>query len=310
MRTAIFGGTGSIGMATAERIATRGVRVSILSRRRPVDTLLPPGVVWHPVDVSDPVAVRQALASHGVDRVVHLAALLQFACEADPGLAVRINVDGTLNVLEACKDLGISRLVFGSSIAVYGERSDLMRESDPQPCDLGLYGLTKRLGEVLGQGFRFSCGLEFIALRYSGVFGPGVATSAGMALVRQQILDCASGKDVVIEGASGHERVHLTHLDDAAEATCTALLSPCPASSIYNVAGPTDNYVTLQELHDLVCELVPAAGRVSWSGRAKSAGPVDVTRISMDLGWRPVVSLKDGVREALSSRQRALDAAT
>lgn len=308
MRTAILGGTGSIGMATAARIAKRGVGVSILSRRRPAD-VLPLGVVWHSVDITDPISLRRTLAKEGIDRVAHLAALLQFACETDPGQAVRVNVNGTLNVLEACRDLGISRLVFGSSIAVYGERSDLMRESDLQPGNLGLYGLTKRLGEMLGQRFRSSCGLEFVALRYSGVFGPGVATSAGMAQVRQRILDCACGKDLVIEGASGNERVHLTYLDDAAEATCIALLSTCPANSIYNVAGPTENYISLQGLHDLVREIVPGAGRALWSGQARSAGPVDVTQIGRDLGWRPIVSLKDGVRDVLLSKRQLSNAA-
>ena len=303
MRTAILGGTGSIGVATAARLAQAGEAVTILSRRP--SAALPAGVEWRHVDVTDAESVRAALAEGDVVRVAHLAALLQFACEGDPAEAVRVNVDGVLNVLAASRDLDIRRVVFGSSIALYGERSDAMRETDPVPADVSLYGMTKRLGEMLGERFRSSDGLEFVALRYSGVFGPGAATSPGMAQVRQRILQCARGEDVVVEGAGGDERIHLTYVSDAAEATCRALLGAAPAHSIYNVAGPAENHVSLRELHRLVCEIAPGAGRAIWSGRARSAGLVDTTRIAGDLGWTPAVSVKEGLRQLLAPEQRA-----
>lgn len=307
MRVAIIGGTGSIGAATAERLLREGVAVTLLSRSRP-PSAAPRGVAWSHVDVVHPESVRRALGQF--DRVLHLAALLQFSCETDPAQAVRVNIDGTLNVLEACRDLGVRRVVFASSIAVYGERTDTMREEDAAPADLGVYGLTKRMGEALGQRFHASSNLEFVALRYSGVIGPGEATSAGMARVRQQIFDCARGRDVTIDGASGSEWVHLLHVADAAEATCVALLADAPARSIYNVAGPDDSYVSLQGLHDLVREIEPGAGRAIWSGRARSAGPVDVGRIGNDLGWRPTISLREGIRDVLNRRRQILDAVT
>jgi nucleoside-diphosphate-sugar epimerase len=299
LRTAILGGTGSIGLATAARLAQNGERVTILSRRRP--DAPPAGVEWREVDVADPGSVRSALAGTHAERVVHLAALLQFACEEVPGEAVRVNIDGTLNVLTACRDLGIRRVVFGSSIAVYGERVDTMREEDPLPTGVSLYGMTKRVGEMLGERFRSASGLEFVALRYSGVFGSGEARSPGMARVRERIFECAHGRDVAIEGASGEERIHLTHVSDAAEATCQALTGPAPLRAVYNVAGPPGNHVSLAELHALVRELVPSAGRALWSGRARTAGPVDTARVAADLGWAPAVSLREGLRRMLSS---------
>lgn len=299
MRTAILGGTGSIGMATAARLGQRGVEVTVLSRHAP--RALAPGVEWRFADVTDRAALSAALAATRADRVLHLAALLQYACEKDPLEAARVNVDGTLNVLESCRELGIARMVLGSSIAVYGERSDLMRETDELPPDASIYGITKQLAEGLAERFRLRQGVQCVALRYSGVFGPGEAASAGMARVRQRILECARGRDVLIEGASGEERVHLTHVDDAAEATCAALLgSVSPPRLAYNVAGPAANYVSLRELHALVCELAPGSGRAIWSSQlARSAGPVDISRAAEDLGWRPAVPLREGLRETL-----------
>lgn len=298
MRTAILGGTGSIGLATAARLAESAAAVTVMSRRAP--RALPAGVEWRAVDVADPGAVRAALAEAKAERVVHLAALLQFACEEVPGEAVRVNVDGTLNVLTACRDLGIRRVVFGSSIAVYGERVDTMREDDPLPAGVSLYGMTKRLAEMLGERLRASSGLEFVALRYSGVFGAGEPGSPGMARVRERIFECARGRDVAIEGACGEERIHLTHVSDAAEATCRALVGSVPRRAVYNVAGPPENHVSLAELHALVRELVPNAGRALWSGRARTAGPVDTSRIAADLGWTPTVSLREGLRRMLA----------
>lgn len=305
MRIAILGGTGSIGMATATQLAEQGVEVIVMSRRAPA--ALPQGVEWQHVDATDHASVRKALAEAKANRVVHLAALLQFASQQDPHEAARLNVDGTRHVLEACRSLRIRRVIFGSSIAVYGQRSDLMRETDELAPDASLYGITKQLAEVLGERSRLHHGLQFVALRYSGIFGGGKATSAGMAQVRERIFDCVSGADVQIEGASGEERVHLTHVRDAAAATCAAVLAEkSPPHSAYNVAGPAGNYVSLRELHALVREMVPGAGRAIWSSQlARSAGPVDTSRIERDLGWRPTISLRDGLRDVLLARTRS-----
>jgi nucleoside-diphosphate-sugar epimerase len=300
VRAAIIGGTGSIGMATAARLAEQGVDVTVMSRTAP--PALPPALEWAHADVTDPAALRAALERAKADRVVHLASLLQMACQRDPQEAGRVNVDGTVNVLDACRDLGIERVVFGSSIAVYGERSDLMRETDELPADASLYGITKQLAEAWGERYRMRHGVHFIALRYSGIFGAGEPASAGMAQVRSRIFDCARGQDVAIEGASGDERVHMTHVSDAAEATCKALLAAMPPPRVaYNVAGPAENYVSLRDLHALVCELVPGAGRAIWSSQVvRSAGPVDTSCIAEDLGFRPAVPLRDGLREWLA----------
>jgi nucleoside-diphosphate-sugar epimerase len=67
--------------------------------------------------------------------------------------------------------------------------------------------------------------------------------------------------------------------------------------------------VSLRELHALVRELVPDAGAVSWTGRARTAGPVDTARIAKDLGWTPAVSLEDGLRRLLVPRPRAVASA-
>jgi len=290
---ALIGGSGLIGSATAARLVAAGWCVTVLSRQKPAQ--LPEGTHWLGADIVDAPGLEAALGGRKFDAVLHLAAYLQYACERDPVQAVRVNIDGTLNVLEACRKLGIRRCVFASSIAAYGERRELMREDDPPSASIGLYGMTKRVGEMLGARYAALHGLEFLALRYAGVIGPGKVHSPGMALVRQQIKETASGEDVTVEGASGDEGVHLTHVDDAAEATCRAVLHARPGHHVYNVGGPPENHVPLRELHAAVKRLVPTAGRVTWTGAGRSSGPVDLTRLREDLGFTPSTSLMAGL---------------
>lgn len=294
MRSVILGGTGQIGTATAGELVSLGAAVTIVSRKRP--DVIPRGVAWRAADITDAREIAALLEIEVPDHVIHLAAYLQFACEQNPREAVRLNVDGTVNVLEACRQAGIRRVVFGSSIAAYGEPHDLMREDGAPSANTGLYGMTKRLGEMIGERYASLYGLTFVALRYSGVFGPAEVHSSGMALVREKIKECASGRDVVIEGASGRERVHLTHVTDIAEATCRAALHPSPAYRIYNVGGPDANYVSLKDFHAAVCALAPRAGAAVWRGEGRSAAPVDTRRLREDLGFEPRISMAQGLR--------------
>lgn len=302
MRVMIIGGTGLIGRATISYLRQRGAEAVVVSRRRPLN--LASDVQWVECDIQNSGNTKKVIAEAAPDAILHLAALLQTACEHDPDLAVRINVEGTLNVLNAAKEAGVQRVVFGSSIAVYGQTSQIMRETGWLYNATGIYGVTKLLGEALGERFQAKFGMTFVALRYSGVYGKEEdderEQSPGMSFVRKQILKSALGNDIDIFGASGEESIHLTHVSDAAAATWLALTHPSPAHTIYNVAGPESNFLTLQELYEAVRALAPQAGRIHWKGKGKSAGRVDITRIVDDLGYRPAIQVNEGLREALS----------
>ena len=113
MHAVVLGGTGLIGSAVAERLAALGHRVTVMTRKAPAAP--PAGCTWQGGDIVDAAPLRAAFEALRPDAVLHLAAFLQYACEQDPAQAVRVNVDGTLNVLEACRTTGVRRLVFASS---------------------------------------------------------------------------------------------------------------------------------------------------------------------------------------------------
>lgn len=297
MSTLIFGGTGLIGTAVARALVGRGERTFVFSRR-------PPGkdagaTEWIEGDIVDAAKVADAVRSSDATRIVHLAALLQFACERDPKLAAEINVQGTLNVLEAARAARIKRVVFGSSIAVFGDRTELLTEDAPPGPSVSFYGRTKRFGEQLGAAYKAAHGIEFVALRYCGVFGPGDVKGPGMARVRKSIERTADGHSIAIEGAGGDERAQLLYVEDAALATLAALDHPKPPASVYNLAGPAENYISLRQYHAEVRALVPTAGDVRFTGKARDMGPVDIGRIAADLGFRPTCLVRDGLRKIL-----------
>lgn len=298
MSVLLFGGTGLIGLHAARALAARGASVTIASRKPPSNgSLAESGVQWLACDVRRVDDVEHAFRVARPHKVLHLAAALQFACDDDPSLAVSVNVDGTHHVLAAARAAGVERVVFGSSVAAYGARSDLMREEDPPaPSSVSLYGAAKWFDERLGIQYAIRHDLRFIALRYCAVFGNGGSASRGMARVRELIAESRAGREIAIPDASGEERAQLTFVSDAVDVTLRALEISSPRHFVYNVAGPPENYISLTEYSAHVARLFPRAGPIAFSGRARSLGPVDTTRIRDDLGCTPRITVQEGLR--------------
>lgn len=302
MTILIFGGTGLIGCETALRLADEGEAVVVSARRAPEGGPLAGAVgrvEFVPGDITDAGFVRDTVARFEPSHVIHLAAMLIGACENDPVAAVRVNVDGTVNILEAAAASGVGRVVFGSSIAVYGGGDGPFPEDSP-PNAPSVYGATKRLGEVFGARYAKQRGLGFVALRYSGVIGPGAVLSEGMALVREKIKSTMSGRSVVIDSIGGDARFHLTYVADAADATIRAMRHPAPAHSVYNVAGPEENFVSLEDFHAAVRRVSPGAGDVTFTGRMRGGGKIATGRLREDLGFVPRFSVEAGLRDELA----------
>ena len=295
-RILVFGGNGLIGAHTVPLLVERGHEVVAFSRgARAADGVI--GVEQG--DIADKAAVTRAFAKWRPEAVLQLAATLQFHCEEDPAGAVATNLTGAANAFEAAAGHGTRRFIFASSIAAYGERRDLMREDDPPPAQVTLYGEMKRLGERLGAQFAKLAGMEYAALRYSGVFGPrdpsSGASGRGMSLARHLLIETAGGRDAELDFVDGSETVHLTYVADAAEATVRALTNAGIAHALYNIGGPAENHLSLKGFHAAVKRAAPMAGAAHFGPRPGAKG----ARMRDDLGYAPRHSVEDGVKMAL-----------
>jgi threonine 3-dehydrogenase len=185
MKVLLTGAGGQIGHDLIGALAAQGHQVvSTDLAPRPPSHAHAEGVDWQRLDVTDPAAVAHVFTDVRPDLVFHLAAILSARGEQDPRLAYDVNQTGTWNVLEACRRAKVSRLIFTSSIAVFGPPPSGPLP-DPCPDDVALhpttmYGATKVSGELLCAYYRTRYGIDCRGVRFPGLISaamPGGGSS-------------------------------------------------------------------------------------------------------------------------------------
>lgn len=233
MRVAVTGGAGFIGRWTVTALADRGVAITVLDLpERP--SWLPDSVRYVRGSVEDPAAVELALA--GADYACHLAFRMDLYGE-DPLACARINVLGTTLLMDCAIRNGLRRLVWGSSVMVYGPREAYLGRSideDAEPMPRTHYGATKLTLEWTGKAFRAK-GLETVGLRFTTVFGPGRERPGAAPFAVTLFESAARGCPVSIP--EGERRAAMLYAPDAAQACVKALLAPEPLRDVYNING-------------------------------------------------------------------------
>ena len=176
MRIMLTGAGGQIGRDLVAELLTRTPDASVVATdlKPPTSTDAPAGVTWRRLDVTDDAATRALVADVRPDVVFHLAAILSAKGEKDPVTAYAVNQTGTWNILEACRAAGVPRLVFTSSIAVYGPGLP-----DPTPDDVPLhpttiYGCTKVAGELLCEYYTRRGWVDCRGVRFPGLISASI----------------------------------------------------------------------------------------------------------------------------------------
>jgi UDP-glucuronate 4-epimerase len=231
----------------------------------------------------------------GADAVIHLAAQPGVRPSWSEGFAVYVerNISASQRLLEAARRTRVPRLVLASSSSVYGNATDQPISEDAPTRPYSPYGVTKLAMEHLASAYGANWGLSTVVLRYFTLYGPGQRPD--MALHRF-IAAVAAGRPVPVYG-DGDQVRDFTYVSDAAAATIAAVEADVAPASVFNVAGGSPT--TANDLLDLVAEHV---GRPLITRHLPTqAGDVRATHGAIDraralLGWRPEVSLDDGVK--------------
>ena len=244
-------------------------------------------------DVTSLEAVRTAMA--GRREVVHAAAISgPMLMLDDPFGIATINLGGAMAVFEAARQAQVRRLVWLSSIAVYGDQPTLdpvLESAAPNP--RSFYGHTKVAGEALLRGYVARYGLNAVALRLSSVYGVRRQTACALTAVIKAGL---AGRPVQVaaEGSSFRQYIHI---EDAARAVILALAQEDSPGLVYNVTGGT--YVAEADLAQMIQRLIPGLmveyGLPEWN--EGQVGPLVIAAAAKAFGFEPMVSLEDGLAE-------------
>lgn len=295
----VTGGAGFIGSHLVRALLDQGDRVRVVDNfstgtRENLAGLAGPLEVLE-ADVRDRTQMEWAV--HGVDLVFHLAAFVSVpASMNDPQACFEINVQGTINLLEAARQAGVRHVILASSAAVYGENDHLPVQETQPPAPQSPYALSKLVDEQLGDLYSRMFGLPVTALRYFNVYGPRQSPESDYAAVIPIFVrSFLTGQPPTVFG-DGQQGRDFVYVGDVVRANLAAASRPDSAGKVFNVC--TGDEVTLLDLIRTLQSVLN--GKVEPQFSAPRPGDIyrsygDPTRTIRDLGFRPQTSLREGL---------------
>lgn len=282
MRYLVTGGAGFIGSHIVDELVRRGHEVVVLddlsSGKASNLALVREHIDFRRGSVTELDTVREAC--DGVDYVVHLAARTSVPQSIkDPIDTNLVNVDGTLNVLVAARDANVKRFVFAASSAAYGDSLLLPKVETMAPAPISPYGITKYVGELYGQVFGRTCGLENVSVRYFNVYGPRQdPTSQYSGVLSRFMLAVLRGEPPVIygDGQQSRDFVFVSNIVDITLRACEAK----QASGLVLNAG-TGRRITLNEVLQVLSNITGQALRARYE--APRAGDIRDSQANISL---------------------------
>jgi nucleoside-diphosphate-sugar epimerase len=179
-RVMVTGASGQIGTELLNSLCRRHGPENVIAADIQPLSALAPACPFEILDVTKADHVEAVIKKHGVETVYHLAAILSAKGEKNPALAWTVNMDGTYNILEAGRKLGLTRIFIPSSIAAFGP--DTPRVRTPQDTILRpktMYGLTKVAGELLADYYVDRFGVDVRGCRFPGIISHGALPGGG-----------------------------------------------------------------------------------------------------------------------------------
>jgi UDP-glucose 4-epimerase len=293
-RVLVTGGCGFIGANLVRFLRERTpwqVRVVDDLRTGKAEYLPPPLAEVHVGNVADSAVLEPAL--RGVDAVIHLASQtgVQPSVE-NPSADFEGNTQATFRVLDACRRLGVSRVVFASSGAAVGDVPPPIHE-EVVPKPVSPYGASKLAGEAYCRAFAAAFGMDTVALRFSNVYGPFSAHKKNA--VPTFIKHCLSGDPIVIYGDGGQTRDFI-HVEDLADAILRASTAEGIGGEVFQVATGVET--SIADVASLVKDVVGGETEIRFED--KRAGEVyrsraDIGKARRVLGFDPKIDLREGI---------------
>lgn len=257
-----------------------------------------PNFTLHRVDIRDLPALKAVFEAEKPSYVVHLGARADTRKAVEtPRLYTSVNIDGTLNILELCREYPVENLVIASSSSVYGNSSQVPFTED-QSADrpISPYGATKRAAELLAHTYHHNFGMNITCLRYFNAYGENNRTIMVPYIWTEKLL---KGEEIEMSG-DGSRRRDYTYIGDTVRATMLAMEKPL-GYEVINIGNNTP--ASLNELLAIFEKVVGTKAKVR--SRPSTKPSVEVTYANIDkakklLGWEPKVSLEEGITKLVA----------
>jgi UDP-glucuronate 4-epimerase len=310
-RVLVTGGTGCIGSWVVRNLVHDKVPVVVLTEDQQFQRLKLimsdaefDRISFVTGDIADLAVLESAAQRFGINRIIHLAGMQFPMCAADPIKGALVNVAGTITIFELARRVGIERVVYASSAAVYGPKShyrDAVLGPDAAFFPTSHYGAFKVANEQNARVFWQNDGISSIGIRPHSVYGPGrdqgVTSKPTVAIIA-----AAAGRPYHI---NFNGRYQFQFVDDAARMFIRAAHAPFEGAGVFNLGGST--FSVDEIIRCIETDEPDARGRITFDDRPLPFPEAfDGRPIVQALGAYPETSLEEGVRRTLDCYRAGL----
>ena len=286
MSIMVTGGTGLIGSRIIRKLVERGEEVVSFDLAAPRAELQPYGdrIRVYRGDITQIPHLLEAVNSFGVHKIIHMAALLPPDTEDRPHHGMLVNIQGTNNVFEVARWTGVQRVVYASSIAVYGAQEnfgDRAVSEDDAWSPVNVYGMTKAANDFVAAQYVGRFGLDLRGIRICTVFSHGRVTGATGMIGGLLMSLPAVGKPVAVPFRPD-EASAMIHAEDAAEIFVRVALADRLNYRIYISGG---QLATIGDVADVVRSFIPDARISTGDQVVPHVYLVDNSRMLVDVGY-------------------------
>ena len=308
MRYLVTGGAGFIGSHLVERLVRDGAAVTVLddlsTGRRENLRAARDRIRFIRGSVARLDVCRRAM--QGVDYVFHHAAVTSVPrATRDPLAAHHTNVTGTLNVLLAAREAGVTRVVFAGSTAAYGDAAEVPQHEGLLPSPLSAYAASKVAGEAYCQAFWRTHGLETVVLRYFNIFGPRQNLDSQYGAVIPLFIAAALHRDPPVIFGDGAQTRDFTFVTNVVEANLLACHAPAEqaAGTVFNIGCGAAT--SIRDLWHQIASVAGVETETEPLYDAVRAGDVrhsqaSIARAREQLGYNPAMNLDEGLGHTIA----------